>query len=363
MDETIDGDATLEMEREWESMERDAMECHDSARSLRHENAMLEIAFMAKEDQLSQEYQESRYYEQFDQEYEATAHPETTTADTPVGPTSPSDAAPAEVPDEAASSTRPRSPPSTTGTAPWDAYWDHFPRPFGDAPWHQPEPAAASSSTSLGATPKPKASKCTKSTKCAKGDRLESQDGLLHGSVWGPVLGPFGAVGPRPITKSPGTHWQPNFLEGESQQMVPVVAKPGLGWHRTTPSVVSWLSFSICFHKGLKSPKFNQDHWISLFFSGGRETTIGEALWTSTDKPFLSMGMIPMLQIGPDHESPATETARAQPKRKMLPNTQLSHQVKPCMAMQPQWHYSLSGITALHGLSYTLYSMVIHPYM
>ena len=157
MDETIDGDATLEMEREWESMERDAMECHDSVRSLRHENAMLEIAFMAKEDQLSQEYQESKYYEQFDQEYEATWHPETTTADTPVGPTSPSDAAPAEVPDEAASSTRPRSPPSTTGTAPWDAYWDHFPRPFGDAPWHQPEPAAASSSASLGATPKPKA--------------------------------------------------------------------------------------------------------------------------------------------------------------------------------------------------------------
>ena len=67
MDETIDGDATLEMEREWESMERDAMERHDSARSLQHETT-LEIAFMAKEDQLSHEYQESRYYEQFDQE-------------------------------------------------------------------------------------------------------------------------------------------------------------------------------------------------------------------------------------------------------------------------------------------------------
>ena len=181
--------------------------------------------------------------------------------------------------------------------------------------------------------------------------------------LWEPVLEPFACFGLGPITKSPAAHCQCNQLEGESQQMVPVVAKPGLGWHRTTPSVVSWLSFSICFHKGLKSPKFNQDHGISLFLSGGRETTIGEALLTSTDKPFLSMGMIPMLQIGPDHESPATETARAQPKRKMLPNTQLSHQVEPCMAMQPQWHYSLNGITALHGLSCTCYSMVIHPYM
>ena len=56
-------DATVQMEKEWEAMEIDAMMVHDSARSLANINEQLECQLMALEDQQCHEVQDWQQYQ------------------------------------------------------------------------------------------------------------------------------------------------------------------------------------------------------------------------------------------------------------------------------------------------------------
>ena len=82
-------------EAKWQSMERDAMQCHDGLRFIQYENMRLENKLMQWEDQRSQEAMEARWYQQAAMDVDEEGEP---AGPNPPGATTATDASTTEAP-------------------------------------------------------------------------------------------------------------------------------------------------------------------------------------------------------------------------------------------------------------------------
>ena len=155
---------TEDDEAKWQSMECDAMQCHDGLRVIQYENMRLENQLMQWEDQRSQEAMEARWYQQaamdVDEEGEPAGpnQPGATTA-TDASTTEAPSSGPAAEPIVTTSTVSRRG--TTSKSGPWGKFWQTYGKPYETAPWRKPErppmPTKAKNSP-MGTAPVPAAS-------------------------------------------------------------------------------------------------------------------------------------------------------------------------------------------------------------
>ena len=168
----MDANVTMHIETP-PAWERNQMMRHDSLSALRHENEQLECQLMAMEDERTREYQDIQWYCEQDQQgndvpMEPGGHIEPTDPGEPADPIDPGEPADPTDPDDPLG---PRGPEGAGPSAPeppavpqvratkrhrgydaWSNYWDHYGKPYQNAPWRDMSKASASHPTSTPAS-------------------------------------------------------------------------------------------------------------------------------------------------------------------------------------------------------------------